>query len=73
MHKMHTDPGEALTAFEILGARWMVPVHYDTFVNSLDEAGEPKRRLEQAMKERGVEDGRVAVMEIGEQRVFVRK
>lgn len=73
MHKMHTDPHEALTAFEILGARWMVPIHYDTFVNSLDEAGEPERELRRAMQERGYDEERIAVLEIGEQRVFVGK
>ncbi|MHB9004932.1 MAG: MBL fold metallo-hydrolase [Coriobacteriia bacterium] len=73
MHKMHIDPNEALTAFELLGASWMVPVHYNTFVNSLDEPGEPKRVLLEAMKERGLDKTRVAVLEIGEQRVFIKK
>lgn len=73
MHKMHVDPNEALTAFELLGARWMVPVHHDTFVNSLDEAGEPKRVLLDAMEKRGLNKTRVAVLEIGEQRVFIER
>lgn len=71
MHRMHTDPGEALDAFEMLGARWLVPIHYDTFVNSADEPGEPRRVLIDEMKRRGIGDDRVAVLAIGEQRVFV--
>ena len=72
MHRVHTDPHEALTAFELLGARWMVPVHYETFINSLDDPGEPERVLRQAVKKRGYE-ARIAVLDIGEQRVFLRK
>ncbi len=73
MKRVHTDPDEALTAFELLGARWMVPIHYDTFVNSLDDAGEPEKVLREAMKRRGYDDGRVSVLGIGEQRVLIGK
>lgn len=69
--EVHLDPEEALTAFELLGARWMVPVHFDTFVQAVDEVGEAKAALLHAMQERGVDEGRVVLLEIGEQHVFI--
>jgi L-ascorbate metabolism protein UlaG (beta-lactamase superfamily) len=67
----HTDPDEALQAFADLGARWMVPIHYDTFVNSLDEPGDALRALRRAMQARGLGPDRVIVLAPGEQRVLV--
>ncbi|MFW5741572.1 MAG: MBL fold metallo-hydrolase [Myxococcota bacterium] len=71
--EMHMDPGEALTAFELLGATWMVPIHYDTFANAVDEPGEAKGVLLELMKQRGYDPQRVAVLDIGEQRVFIER
>ena len=45
MKHTHVNPKEAVQAFLDLPAP-MVPVHYDTFVNSEDEPGEPRRVLE---------------------------
>ncbi len=73
MKPVHTDPDEALTAFEWLGARWMVPIHHATFINSTDEPGEPERVLRKAMRRRGFDDGRVSVLSIGEQKVFLER
>ena len=73
MCRTHTDPGEALTAFADLGARYMLPVHFDTFVNSLDEYGEAPRALRGLLPARGLDETRVAVLSHGEQRVFVRR
>jgi L-ascorbate metabolism protein UlaG (beta-lactamase superfamily) len=72
MKRRHMDPSEALQAFVDLGARRMLPIHFDTFVNSTDSVGEAPRLLAQVAKERGLED-RVDVWEIGEQRVIVGK
>ncbi|APR86531.1 Outer membrane protein romA [Minicystis rosea] len=36
MEGMHIDPAEALDAFRDLGARFMVPMHHSTFINSVD-------------------------------------
>ena len=71
MQRTHVDPPEALQAFLDLGARWFVPVHYDTFVNSSDAPGEAIRALEQARKDKGVDRAAVQVLGIGEQRVLV--
>jgi N-acyl-phosphatidylethanolamine-hydrolysing phospholipase D len=71
MEARHVDPGEALQAFQDLGAAIMVPVHYDTFVNSPDRPGEVGAALRRAMTEREVDPKRVAILQIGEQRVIV--
>ena len=40
MRSMHEDGYEALNAFADLGAKYMLPVHFNTFVNSTDDVGE---------------------------------
>ncbi|HEX7480127.1 MAG TPA: MBL fold metallo-hydrolase [Polyangiales bacterium] len=71
MRRVHMDPAEALEAFLLLGARQMVPVHFDTFINSDDEPGACPRVLRQVMAERAIGAERVAILGIGEQRVLV--
>ncbi|HKA87363.1 MAG TPA: MBL fold metallo-hydrolase [Haliangiales bacterium] len=73
MSRTHLDPGEALRAFADLGARWMVPIHFDTFINSYDEVGDAPRLLREAMRERGLGDDRVILLAQGEQRVLVAR
>jgi L-ascorbate metabolism protein UlaG (beta-lactamase superfamily) len=73
MCRTHTDPNEALLAFENLRARYLLPVHYDTFVNSLDEYGEAPRVLRDLLAGRGLDEQRVAILAHGEQRVFVER
>ena len=45
MRRTHMDPAEAVQAFIDLGARWMMPIHFGTFVNSADAADAPLREL----------------------------
>jgi L-ascorbate metabolism protein UlaG (beta-lactamase superfamily) len=71
MCRTHIDPRQALDAFMDLRARYMLPVHYDTFVNSLDEYGEAPRALRALLPEYGFDERRVAVLLQGEQRVFL--
>lgn len=73
MSKYHIDPDEAVRTYLDLGARWMVPVHFDTFINSQDESGVAPRRLREVLRARKIGSERVPLLEIGEQRVFVRK
>jgi N-acyl-phosphatidylethanolamine-hydrolysing phospholipase D len=70
MENKHMDPKEAVQAFVDLGAQRMMPVHFDTFINSTDAPGEPVRVLRAAMAERHLED-RLAVLAIGEQRILL--
>jgi hypothetical protein len=51
----------------------MLPIHFDTFVNSLDEYGAAPRALRAAMAEIGLDEQQVAILGHGEQRVFVRR
>jgi N-acyl-phosphatidylethanolamine-hydrolysing phospholipase D len=73
MRRFHTDPGEAVQAFIDLGAKRMVPIHYDTFVNSTDELGDALKGLTAAQKKWDLGKREVAVVAIGERRVFLRK
>jgi N-acyl-phosphatidylethanolamine-hydrolysing phospholipase D len=73
MESRHEDPEEAIQAFLDLHARWMVPIHYDTFINSFDAPGDPLAHLEAAMREKALTRERIAVLAIGEQRVFVSR
>jgi N-acyl-phosphatidylethanolamine-hydrolysing phospholipase D len=73
MKKSHVDPEEAVRAYLDLGARWMVPVHYGTFVNGQDLPGDVLRALGAAMRKHGLGKDRVAVLAIGEQRIFLRR
>jgi L-ascorbate metabolism protein UlaG (beta-lactamase superfamily) len=69
MCRAHIDPGEAVQAFLDLGARYLLPMHYDTFVNSFDEVGEAPSALANAAAARGVSE-RIVMLDIGEQRVL---
>ncbi len=73
MRRFHTDPGEAVQAFIDLGARRMVPIHYDTFVNSTDEPGAALKQLRLAEKKWDLGKREVAVVAVGERRVFLKK
>jgi len=71
MRRVHMDPGEALRAFNLLGATYMVPIHFDTFINSDDQPGECGRVLERERRVQQLPERSVALLEIGEQRVLV--
>ena len=70
MHRHHTDPAEALAAFELLGARHLLPIHFDTFINSFDEYGSAPRVLRRQMQLRGLGPERVTVLRQGERHVY---
>jgi N-acyl-phosphatidylethanolamine-hydrolysing phospholipase D len=72
MRKLHMDPGEALQAFFDLGAKRMVPIHYDTFVNSTDNPGDALRDLESAKKKWSMGSREVVPVAVGERRVFLK-
>ncbi len=71
MRSRHMDPAQTLDAYRDLGARWLVPIHFDTFVNSLDEAGAAPRKLQEEMARRGLGADQVVLLQIGEQKVFL--
>lgn len=45
MQKTHMNPAQAIQAAELLHAGTMLPVHFETFVNSLDRASEDRDTL----------------------------
>jgi L-ascorbate metabolism protein UlaG (beta-lactamase superfamily) len=76
LRRFHVDPAEALQAFLDLGAKRMVPIHYDTFVISADEPGAALRALSVAQKNAqakwDLHDRVIAPLAIGERRIFLK-
>lgn len=62
--EVHMTPEEALTAFEDLGARLMVPMHYGTFQLSNEPPEEPLERLQAEAERRGLSN-RVVIPQPG--------
>ncbi len=73
MERTHMDPEQALHAFLDLGADHMMPIHFDTFINSDDAPGQCASTLRSTMPKLGLDDTKVSILEIGEQHVFVSK
>jgi N-acyl-phosphatidylethanolamine-hydrolysing phospholipase D len=72
MSRVHLDPGEAVRAFEDLGARMMIPMHHRTFVQGFDSSPTyPQELLKKIVKEKGLED-RVLILDIGEQKILFK-
>lgn len=71
MKKRHMDPSEAVQAFLDLRAKWMMPIHFETFINSADAPGEPESVLRRAMQRHGLTDEQVNILRIGEQRILL--
>ncbi|HET9954465.1 MAG TPA: MBL fold metallo-hydrolase [Polyangiaceae bacterium] len=70
MRKTHLSPGEALRAHRDLGARWMMPIHYDTFINSDDAPGDCLKELHASMRRMGLPSSEVIELKVGERRVI---
>jgi L-ascorbate metabolism protein UlaG (beta-lactamase superfamily) len=73
MRGVHMDSVEALDAFSLLGAERMIPLHFDTFINSDDRPGDCPRLLRERMQAKNLGPERVAILEIGEERVLIAK
>ena len=67
--RRHMSPLDALSAFEDLGARMMVPVRHGAFALSYERLGEPRRWLEGMVGARELE-GWVTVLSAGKSAVF---
>jgi L-ascorbate metabolism protein UlaG (beta-lactamase superfamily) len=66
MQPVHVDPEEALQAFEDLGARTFVAMHWGTFKQSDEPLDEPPVRLEAERARKAIAPERVRVLAIGE-------
>ncbi len=66
MESVHMDPEQAVQAFEDLGARTFVAMHWGTFKQADEPLDEPPVRLEAERVRRAIPPERVRVLAIGE-------
>jgi L-ascorbate metabolism protein UlaG (beta-lactamase superfamily) len=66
---VHMNPEEAVDAFEMLRAGYMIPMHHDTFPLGGEPIHEPAERLARAAVERQLED-RIRILQEGESAVY---
>jgi L-ascorbate metabolism protein UlaG (beta-lactamase superfamily) len=68
MEPQHMNPEDALEAFERLGARALVAMHWGTLKLTDEPLGEPPERLRARAAERGLDPARLWILDIGETR-----
>lgn len=68
MQPQHMDPGEAGAAFELLGAKTFVAMHWGTFVLTDEPVDEPPARIRTWWSERDRDPSRLWVLDVGETR-----
>lgn len=68
MQPQHMNPEEAGRAWEILGARRLVAMHWGTFKLTDEPLGEPPERLRAFWKERAHDRERLWILDLGETR-----
>jgi L-ascorbate metabolism protein UlaG (beta-lactamase superfamily) len=66
---VHTSPEDALRAFQDLGAKWMIPMHYGSFKLSHEPMHEPLELLRSESERMGI-SGQVLVLEEGRTKIF---
>jgi L-ascorbate metabolism protein UlaG (beta-lactamase superfamily) len=66
MHYSHMNAEEALDALEDLGAHSLIPTQWGTFRLGNEPIGHPIVSLRRVMKERGFNESRVLIMDIGQ-------
>ncbi|NNJ05837.1 hypothetical protein HHX38_17085 [Streptomyces sp. PKU-MA01144] len=70
LSSVHTDPEEAVQAFQDVGARNLAPMHWATFVLSSEPVMEPIRRLLAAWEQTGLPRDRLWDLPVGGSRVL---
>jgi L-ascorbate metabolism protein UlaG (beta-lactamase superfamily) len=70
--RVHMNPEDAWQAFVDLRARYLVPIHWGTFVLSYEPPDEPPRWIQQLAREAGRES-ELALLDHGQGRVFARR
>lgn len=71
MEPQHIDPHEAGAAFEALGARHLLAMHWGTFRLTDEPVGEPPARLRAWWKAKQLPDDRLWILDVGEARHLV--
>lgn len=64
-HQQHCNPEEALNMAVQMGAKKIVPMHYGTFILSLEDINEPLKRFQAAAQEKNMEN-QIQILSIGE-------
>ena len=64
-NRNHADPKEALQILEDVGARYMIPIHFEAYHSTAVPVDEPRRVLEEEVNRRGLQD-RVFALRTGE-------
>jgi L-ascorbate metabolism protein UlaG (beta-lactamase superfamily) len=72
MQAHHMNPEEAGRAFELLGAKNLVAMHWGTFKLTDEPLGEPPERMRAWWADRSLPADRLWVMDLGESRDLVR-
>lgn len=70
MEPQHIDPIEAGRAFEALGARNLLAMHWGTFQLTDEALGEPPVRLRGYWAERALDPARLWILDPGEPRAL---
>jgi L-ascorbate metabolism protein UlaG (beta-lactamase superfamily) len=70
MHYAHMDVNEALMAFEDLGAKYFIPTQWGTFALGEEPPGFPALDLKRKIKEKGLDQTRFLIMDIGEIKIL---
>ena len=70
MEPQHIDPIEAGRAFEALGAKHLLAMHWGTFKLTDEAIGEPPARLRAYWAERGLDPARLWILDPGEARTL---
>jgi N-acyl-phosphatidylethanolamine-hydrolysing phospholipase D len=68
MQAHHVTPEEAVQAFEDLGARVLLGIHWGTFDLSSEPLDEPPRQMRAALERRGIAPDRAWLFKLGETR-----
>jgi L-ascorbate metabolism protein UlaG (beta-lactamase superfamily) len=68
MHPQHMDPDESVRAFDLLQARFFVPMHWGTFRLTDEPVSEPLARIKNLWQVQGRDPSRLWAMNIGETR-----
>jgi L-ascorbate metabolism protein UlaG (beta-lactamase superfamily) len=67
----HTSPREAVQMMLDMNAQFLIPIHYDTYPESIDVPGEAADSLYAAITHFAVPDERVVILDIGQQRTLI--
>jgi len=70
MEPQHMNPEDAGQAFEKLGARRLVAMHWGTFKLTDEPLGEPPARIVRYFEERGLDPERLWLLDVGETRLL---